>query len=875
MAMLAFTRQSKQVTSIEVINDEGEPQLQILLNRYKPKDILFLAELWGVPQPEALAKINAVCEDEHAESADVVEFEPRPGLIESIQNDEPISPTVVDPCSDVVAVERVPLVIHVREVNQLKQHGRAFNGESAEHVLREALAAPLQDANAREPLLEWANTDTLRCLDVDYHNIIDKPTYNELNDIVSRVRPQPLCWHMSHGHGAKLYYLASPGYTAHELAAIAGISWLSIDPRATFDLSKNTRHPCYGRTRDNVQSPHQSIEEIAFLYGQSDVSAIRKVLLADVEYSDVESWLSEKGYTFGQVLPHSSCPIQPTNDPKENVFVGERGIFCHRCQQKGYGGSTPGFISYAQLVGTVDNRLTVMVRNFCHLEHARVILANIFPCVPPKLLADVYRVMLKIVHSPEDPRIPLAMVAGKGFVRVAGQWVTEDGRESLTDSKMQFISSLPATKFVVKSGKEAGKLAASVERVVAFSNAGDLTEYGYPDISFLRGCKIYGQFQTYREQENIKVIIRREFKNHVPQYIHATKRMPSEEAWGFLEQEFSGIDRNYVKLLIASKGASEGRLAQCPYLLVAGVSGAGKSTTVHIAAGLCGDKADEPIFMPQVDRFRQSLMDASKNSGFICINEVFKMAERARLSYTQALDPLLSLTEDSRSHVMYVGSVPFGRLPVFVLTDINIPPEVERDIQLARRFTFYRLPQANNWQDNLVRKNFRPHEFRLLSYEHNSAADSILSEVIDEFFQEPIPLYEIAARLQSGTLDTYSGEKEITFDQMKKLYQEVCCAPMLTGAHAQKYAPHKGWKLIDRAVQSPLNELWDDLCDGREPQQWQRSRTLDSQDWKKVLGIDFNIICETRPHKSGNQVFIRFRSVDSSRQPSWINGKRV
>jgi hypothetical protein len=212
---------------------------------------------------------------------------------------------------------------------------------------------------------------------------------------------------------------------------------------------------------------------------------------------------------------------------------------------------------------------------------------------------------------------------------------------------------------------------------------------------------------------------------------------------------------------------------------------------------------------------------------------------------------------------------------VFVLTDIDIPADVERDAQLARRFTFYRLPQANNWQDNLVRKNFRPHEFRLLSYDHNYAADSILSEVIDEFFQEATPLYEIASKLQAGSLDTYSGEKERTFDVMKRFFDEICIAPSTSGTHANRYPPAKGWKVIDRSAQGILNELWDDLCDGREPDQWQRSRALQSQDWKKVLGIDFNILCEIKPYKGANVVYVRFRSADSARAPAWLNGKSV
>lgn len=873
---LAFTRQTKNAASIEVTNDDGVPYFQITVNRYKPKDIKFVAELWNVPQPEALAKINTVCECDDPEFIDSVEFTPRPGVIEALLADRPIEPAIPDPLDNPSGTQSPPRrnTFYVRNINQLKQFGLSFVDDSSEVAFRAALNGPLGNANFTEPLIEWTDQEAFCCLDIDYHDkaLEERLTPETAGLIVSRIKPQPLAWHMSHGRGVKLYYLASPGFTASELAAIAGISWVGMEPCSTFDLIRSTRHPCYERARDGAPAPVASPEAISYIYGNSDVSTIRKMLAAEVEYSDVEEFLQSRGYYFGATLPHSECPISPTDDDKQNVFVGESGIFCHRCQARGYGFGTPGFMPYARLVGTVDNRIVTMVKHFCHFEHAKVVLQNVFPKVPVKILADTYRIMLKILHTPDDPRIHAAMFAGKGFIRTRGQWVTADGAESLSEQKSLFINNLPAVKFV---DKNEGKLVPDVNKVVAFNNAGDISEYGYPDISFLRGCKIYGQFMSYKREENIKVIIRPEFKNCIPQYLIESKRMPTEEAWGFLDSTFPGVDRNYIKLLIAAKGASEGRLAQCPFLLIAGPTSAGKSTSVHIAAGLCGDKADEPTFHPQVDRFRQALMDGARNSGFLCINEVFKMADRNKLSYTQALDPMLSLTEDSRSHVLYVGSVPFGRLPVFVLTDIEIPAEVERDYQLARRFTFYRLGQSNNWQDQIISAGIRPHEFRLISYEHNLAADTILSEVIDEFFHEPIPLHEMATKLQSGTLDNYSGEKDRTLESLKRFYQLVCDAAPLTGSHAQRYSG-RGWKMIDRASMGPLNDVWDDLCDGKEPEQWSKSRVVASQDWKKILELSFPIICELRVTKSSqNVVYVRFASVENRRRPEWINGQGV
>lgn len=885
MGMIVLTRRTPQVAAVELLNDEGEPLAQFTVNRFKPREILKLAGVWKREQPEVLRAVNAICETDASDSyAD--EFEIDPETLATLQRGDTVSapdPTERASANNTASAPSPtsqPITIWVRGLTQLKTNGLRFTGEHVADTLRRAFVEPLADSTITEPLVEWNDTDKLCCLDVDYHALpLDaRPTPAELRAVLDRIKPAPLMFHTSHGRGAKLYYLSSPGYTARELAAVAGVSWIQVDPRATFDLTHATRHPCYGRTRDKLPAPCAGAESLEWLYGQSDVSTLRKLLAGELEYDDVKEYLAQRGWEFGAVRPHRECPIQPTDDFKENVFIGERGVLCHRCQARGYGApGSPGFMPYSQLVGTSDTRLATMVRHFCHFEHAAIVLANIWPNVPVRILEDVYRVMLKCLHQPEDPRVNMAMRAGKGFVRTRGMWVTADGREVLEDGKAQFVNTLPATKYLHNGKEGLGELKPNPARVVAFLNKGELDEYGYPDVSFIRGARIYGVHLPYKDCENIKIITRPEFRTCAPQYVPATKRMDSASAWSYLDAEFPGINHNYVKLLIASKGASEGRLAQCPYLLVSGVSGAGKSTTVQIAAGLCGDRAEEPIFMPHVDRFRQALMDAARNSGFVCINEIFKMARNARLSPTQALDPMLSLTEESRSHVLYVGSVPFGRLPVFVLTDIDFPPEVERDVQLARRFTFFNLPSANQWQDNLVAKNFRPHEFRRLSYDHNAAADSIVSEVIDEFFRAPMPLYKIAEALNCGTLAQASGEAERNTDALAEFFRLVCNGPVAVGTAATRYPAAQGWRVIDRACQTPLVEAWEEIADGRDPEQWCRSRSATSTDWAaKILKLAPEIgpvVCELKAGKGGNCVYVRFRSADNAKTPRWVNGK--
>lgn len=869
---LQFIHKGDAKLAIEVYNENGDIIFQRMLNRYTQKDVRWLSELahWDIAQTNK--QLQQFCES--TEDTAGFDFDLSPELLaEWTKLPDTTSPE--------------PFTIQVRELQQLKKFARQVEAATPDDALR----AAFEVLDCTEPLIEWTDRNKLCCLDVDYH-YTTPPTYDELVATIHQIKPAPFAWHPSHGGGAKLYYHAQPGYTALELAAVAGLQWIEHCPTATFDLVKTSRHPCYVRSLDNKPPPCASTEDIHYIYGGADISGLKRLLAAETDTDDINEFLESRGWTYGQLLPHTECPIHPEPYHKDTVFIGEKGVYCHHCQAKGLGGRTPGFVPYSSMIRGVDNRLRNMVRHFVHLEHARIVLENLYPHVPANVLDIIYGIMLKVIHTADDPRVNLALHAGRGFVRIRGQWVTVDGTTSITDGLQRYVQSLPA----VLIPREDGGFALDIPALTALSNAGDISEYGYYDISFIRGTRIYGQKLQYPHFEVVKVVGKPEFQNCPPTYLTMSRRMPEEEAWKLLDQEFPGINRTYIKLLICTKGASEGRLAQCPFLMITGVASAGKSTSVHIAAGLCGDKADEPIFYPDVLRFRASLMDGAKTSGFLCVNEVFKMADRSRISYVQALDPMLSLTEDSRSHVLYVGSVPFGRLPVFVLTDIECPREILQDYQLARRFTFYRLDSAINWTDTLVHRNIRPHEFRCISAEHALAADSILSYIIDEFFSEPIPLTEMVKRLgithfEPGDYkEARSKNDKITPEEpsesperaelkanLKRFYSAVCLAPKLAGQpHESRYNPKWGWKLIDRSVDNEILNAWNDLADGPDKEQWTRSRLCSAEDWARLLNAPMPVVLEVKTYQGGKRfLYVRFRSTDSPKYPTWINGEFI
>lgn len=881
-----LSREDKRTAILEVFEDEpaeGEPGLifEKKIKRFNDSDINFLATNCSMDTREVLAILRRLFdapspqseeEEEIAYSIDESRLSPhfRQSLLSG--GTTPLSPRGGEESSP-----PSHLVIRVRPINRPRQFSQSYTDIDPGECLKQAFNYTTEGL---EPILEWDSTRVLCCLDVDYHDVPleERPPVALLEDMIRRIVPKPLCWHPSHAGGAKLYYIASPGFTAEELACVASFSWSNLDCTATFDFGKTSRHPGFPRERDQRPAPCQA-DEIKYLYGSSDVTPVRRMLNSELEYEEIQSLLDERGWFIGQYLDHSQCLINPSDTGKSNVYIADTGVYCHSCSARGLGPNpnNPGFTHYGQLVRRVDNKLSNMVKNFCHAEHATIVLENLYPQIPKKIALNIYKVMLKIVHTVDDPRINLAMKNGDGYVRSNGQWISTDGLSNITQNLQTFVRSLPA---VLIPSTEDG-FAINTAKYTSLCNTGDCEQHGYPNIEFLRGVQIFGHHLKYRNNVVYKRVITKSLRGNPPQYLSKTKRMPEKQYNNLFTDEFPGLEMDYLKLLVAAKGVSEGQTSQCPYLLINGPSGSGKSTVPHLAAGICGDKAEEPIFLPDVLRFRQSLMDSAQASSFVVVNEIFKMAKMAKLSPVQALNPMLSLTPDSRSHVLYVGSVAFGRLPVFVLTDIDTPKEIWDDIQISRRFICYDLQRRNYWEDTFTSRGIRPHEFRLISHEHALACDSLLSDVIDTFFTRPMSLKDIAQALGGNSLEAEGMLDNVKDETLKRFYKLVCDAPLLTGSDASRYAPHAGWKRINKGEQNELSQVWQELTDA--PEVFSESRVAGSTDWSTLLGIELppdangkrrGIKLSITPFTT-NSIYVRFVNGDCKRNPNWVNGKII
>lgn len=720
--------------------------------------------------------------------------------------------------------------------------GRVFTGEPTD-VVRRVLA--VDDHPDDQPLITWSDATAIAALDVDWHDVPFTQRRPDvwLYDVLRHLRPTPLVGWRTHGRGLRAVYVPVDGFTADELAEVAGLSVRRRDATAGVEVKRSTRHPSYDRDGHRCG-------DVVWSTPSADVDAIRQWLVGDVTDDVIDEWLEDRGLERGSTYEHRHCPVDPSTSHGRPVFVGESGITCHRCQSLGVSiTSRPGWFPYSSLIGGSTPVLRHLVNNITHWEHARHF-------VPSK---RGYTALLKLTHGVDDERIG-RIDAGRDLIRLDGRWSTADATGVYTTSISPLLASLPACQ------RPDGSV--SAERVARFGQGVDLTQFGYPPLTPVHGVAIYGQHLDYQDDTRTNLVVPskrlRRRPRYQPRYVDPRHRRA--DAWDVIETVFPGVCRELIRLLIAAKGCAEGNVGLTPMILIAGPSGASKSASVTLASTICGDTNTEVLYQSDVVRFRQSVLEGLDAGSYVTFNEVLKEGRSQGRTPRQTLDVVLNLTPDSVSHKLYVGPVALGRPPVFTFTDIAVPQAVRDDIQLARRFVYVKLPHRVDWEGPLTASGVhRIQNFRHYDPEYADACNAVLSEVIDDFFSEPSDLKTIARRLGFCALEA-SEDFDDPNDDLRALFRAVDAAPSLTGADAARW-PGRGYALIRRDQETDLVDLWRRLCDDDT---WTESRRVVETDWGRLFGVDpFEV--DIRSH-GGSTVVIRFRR-GSRNNPDAVNGE--
>lgn len=740
--------------------------------------------------------------------------------------------------------------------------GTPYNGEPKE------LLPLLLPGLSNEKLLCWKDEKQLSCLDVDYHDRAAPDTGWTESIMLTRLAPRPIAWNLSKSGGIHAFYVSADGFEARDLAAAAALRYRTIDPTAGVELKRQIRGPG---------------DKKVFFEATQDTSGLLSEWLG-VDAFDTErrdEWLASEGMELSARYNHDRCPIQPTPDQGESrkpVITNDEGIFCHQCGGKGLslGSRRPGWAPWATILGTPSSGdIGCMVRNLTHWGHAKWTLMERLG-LPEDIARRAYNAACSAYHRGRttEPLVPNIFAREtEGMARARGRWMSIQDGVTLPKDIAPRLGMMPVAQYVGDKGVVKAN-AAIVNELGSLDI--DLRKYGYPELDAISGLRMTAQFLDTNQDRTVVALptaaIRTADKKYHPAYIPYSKRMPEDEAWGVLEEVFPKVDHNLLKCLVAAVGcAQELKLGLMPVIFVAGTSAAGKTSHCKLAAALLGITCEEPVFTSDTERFRQSIGDAMESSPLLCVSEVFKdaMRSRQRLTPAEALQPVLNLTPDSRSHKLYTGSVKLGRMMVLVLTEIICPQAVADETQLARRIRFHKLQGSRReWKASLAKAGLSNiHNLRLLSTTHAQACNSIVSEIIDNHFAAPTMFDHIADSLGVHTLED-SPDFDDPTGNMRYFFKLVSEAPAISDKNYQRKFPGKGYKRISRYEDSgDLLEVYNAFADGAGSD-WMTSRKLTERDWSKILQVDVPVNIDLK--NDGSAVYVRF-FVGPHRAPKIVN----
>lgn len=678
--------------------------------------------------------------------------------------------------------------------------------------------------------LEWSHRDPLRLLDVDYHGTT--PGIDQ-GDLVAKLACR--AWSPSSGGlGLHALYTDTAGYTADQLAAVDAVRVALLDPCVSgCEVKTNGRQP----SSPDAITVNNGTDEL-FLGGLGSL-----ISHCGVSDAAIDAWLAEHRMEKGRRYDHDRCPINPLHHSRQKgpVLVTEHGVYCHSCAGRDewyLGARKAGWAPFALLVSGDKPLLGATIdcaEHLTHWAHARFavygelsealrlppIRTDWEPGTEPgtwSMARAVYGAMCAYCSKlgPEDPRLGSVWTAGKWIVRtVGGVWSDARGAkryEEIGDKPgVATLGALPACQYV----DDEGKVKVDKSSVDRAAHRGVLP--GYPCLARRYGMRAWGQYLRYAEPET-ELTAHLLDPGRTPVYRPVGSRMPDDEAWHLLDERFPGVNRQYLELCMAARIIAEGGANDAPIIVAIGPSGAAKSTTPKLAARLLGDRYYETQVGLPPNEILNAIGEFGTRVGLIVVNELNKSAAAARLKPAQCWTPILGIQANLGYRKMYVGSVSVPMSAAIVLTDVQIPSEIVKDPQYARRVFFAQLSDSTkrDWRtlggplDLWPGNTDHPREAEL-------AADAIVSSVIDRWFGPGCSptMWDVTSELGFGTLANYAKVNEIddSLLDMARLFDAIT-HPATADQRSTKRVNGR-WRVADRDGADELSQAWAEVSDGR------------------------------------------------------------
>jgi hypothetical protein len=756
--------------------------------------------------------------------------------------------------------------IRLRGLKQSRPDGRLVAS------FKEALA--ITDYQASEPVLEWKGLDELAAVDVDFHGEY-KPKLTGFESY--RLPVQPSWYWTTHGGGARLIYEAQGELTAHEIAVLSVMTFGTLFYHCTgVEIKSETRHPAYPRGNDTCGS---------VCTGTTNLNKARRLLLGnrygdldDVEVQEAwEEWCEEEGWEVGRSYEHARCLIDSAHASHGTpVWVGDYGIHCKSCEQHGNcyeGQSKPGWVPASVLVDLGrPNRVNYLrnaVKNFCHWEHTRHIVAKETDQTG-ELARIGYKALLKLwhlanaapeMHEPIIERIERVFWPSP-IVRTKAGWVHAD--DFTTAAKQtgleKILQNLPAVQMWDTPTRGKPKWKASSHKLGIFQGGFDLTDHGYPPLTPIRGVDLAWAARQSAEsvaeclgtpdkQLMIPVVV----PCNPPFRFRSAKDRDLAWAEKRIQESFPGLDFNYLRYAICTIGLTQlGREPEPPRTFVLGQSGSAKTATLHLAAAMCGQNVGNCIFTANQERLLQSYGEVSATCTIALFDEIAKQ----RVTDEELQAGVLNMVRGKQYHRLYVGPTPIDSPAAVFFCDTALPSVFTNDTQLARRVVLIQLgaginasAELVNWKDTCDCGDIR--YWRQYSRENADAADMIVSDVMDTYFRNPhVNLQKIAKAFGYSFLTEPIGDVDSDLPK-KTLFDAVCADTEHAGTAMFK---GQGWKVVALHPETPIAAALRE-CGVRvgEPAALQ---ALTGCQWRRVLGIP-GVELDLQPH--GQKIAIRFR----------------
>lgn len=587
-------------------------------------------------------------------------------------------------------------------------------------TFEEALEAPpsVPTGQGRSYEMSWQGLNDWAALDIDTAHGDEA-----LRHVTGR-SPVPAFTWRSHGGGARIMYRANDRLTAGECAAMMALALMSGDwaTDARFEVLSRTSHPGVPRRTADGRLTHCGPVSKHGGGWNGHHPWTRNLGSDDVADTGIENWLAKRGMHVGGRFDHSKCPFDPhETSGSPPVQVEEDGIRCFRCQATG----ARHFATWPQLMGDVaTSRALDAARHWVIWEHARHLLEDVAGIRCNDLVKRLaYSALAKALHEPGDPRHALLFPSSADrYIRGGGGiWLDPHTLTGVSPASPNFLRAYPSVYGV----SDTNELALDVTLLARHTDTGT-SPAGYAEIVPLRGARLWGLPQP-DGRLRVSAPSRSRPSEHPARYITQDMRVPLEDCREAVAKWFPGLDWRYLRLLISARVWAESGAGPLPMIACEGVSGSGKSSTVRVAAVMCGDEAAK-IDLSDKSKMDEAIGLAAEGAGFLLFDE-FNKAPSARDKRARA-EAMLDLTRLHSYRRLYYGPVTVPLNSAVVLTDIAFDEaSFRRSMQIGRRFLYVRLPhRAPRWEEHCPTR-----ELSGLRGEREAAkiCDSIISYVAD------------------------------------------------------------------------------------------------------------------------------------------------